>query len=255
MTQRDPSDAGTEAGLPDEPTSTSATPAEAFGGQWEDTPYGPLWTSKNAALPVASARPGSAGSAALLLDPGGWTRTPASPSRRIADELAPGERLLWQGRPRPGLILGVGDAIGISLVLLFLLGWTGIVASIAVRGLVAGGPSPRVLIPIGMAAVGLGVIAYIAWLEPRGRRLRSYGVTDRRALIVSGQLRPTVESVPLALARTVTLRLRGDGSGTIEFADFVRNCGEDECSPRFARIDDARRVHELILAAIPVRGR
>ncbi len=230
-------------------------PVPAYGGTWEDSRFGPLWVANGSSYPRTRSDLSRLEITPLDIAPAlrfeSWSLTPAGPSGRIEDELEPGERLIWSGRPRQGLHFGVANDIAVAVAVVFLLGWVGFAASIAVRNLAVGRAASQILIPSGMACVGLFFVAYILWLEPRGRGRTAYGLTDRRALIVSGQLKPTVESIPLQATATVRLKLNGDGSGCITFADYVRPCGEDECSPTFAGVEDARRVHGLVLAALP----
>jgi Bacterial PH domain len=169
-----------------------------------------------------------------------------SGEEQIRDELEWGERLLWSGRPRQGLRLGFPSDAGLVVVVLFLLVWTGLVMNGLRNNIADDRPLSDVLIPIVMALAGLFALVLVLFLEPRTRSTSFYGLTDRRVFLIHGLFRRKVESLPLHKMTNVGLRERRDRSGTITFEDFSRWCGDEKCTPQFARIDDARRVYELI---------
>jgi len=140
-------------------------------------------------------------------------------------------------------------------ILLFHTAWTAFVAILTAAFLIHGGPAAQVAIGSVMTCVGLGCIGYVAWFEPRGRARTAYGLTDRRALTVSGGRWATAESVYLSAVGTVLLRRHRDGTGTVEFADFEAPYGED-CTyvPGFRRIADVFVVRDLIEAGMSAWG-
>ena len=175
---------------------------------------------------------------------------------RIRNELAPGERLLWSGRPRGGIQLDRSDAALIPLSLV-----VGGFALIAVAATATPDFSVR-SVPATLVIVVLALYMLVGrfLIDARSRSTTAYGLTDRRALIigglfgsergsfvVGGLFRQQVVSLPLQDMTNVVLRERGDRSGTISFADFSRQYADDAtCTPAFAMIEGARQVYSLI---------
>lgn len=124
-----------------------------------------------------------------------------------------GERLLWTGRPRPGLRLSsatmrslLGSAIWAALAIFFAINiWRD-------------GISPSSLLT-SMAFVAFAVYNTVGrvglgwWLRSRTR----YAVTDRRVLIIEGGAQPAIQSVDLTPTTPIGADLRDDGSGTLTF--------------------------------------
>jgi hypothetical protein len=162
----------------------------------------------------------------------------------IHKELAPGEHLLWSGRPRR--VFDVGKLIEVFIALgmtgsgvyrivqnnwhltLFNLLWTGGCSIWLVKSLVIG---------------------------PWDRATQIYGLTDRRVLIIHRGFGRKVEAMPLHTMQDTNLRLaeRPNRNGTIGFADFAQACGYDNnelCMPEFFEVAEALQVAEQIGAAI-----
>ena len=165
-----------------------------------------------------------------------------------------GERQLWAGVPRQGLVLkpsDVGDIPMSLLVVGFAYLWMSTVLHdgnwlFAVYG------SP--LVPV--AAYGLiGRFWGDAWQRAR----TTYAVTNDRIIINSGLFTPTSRSLTLRLLGDVSLDERKDGSGTITFGPPRRGAAahttwrrgrrRGRVYPAFEMIPDARRVYVMILEA------
>ena len=83
-------------------------------------------------------------------------------------------------------------------------------------------PSPFALfVATGLLFIGLGIYLLVGrFCADRLYRSRLiYGITDRRAIIISGLRRRSVQSIYLSSLSTLTLEERRDGSGTIYFGD------------------------------------
>jgi hypothetical protein len=173
---------------------------------------------------------------------------------QIRRELEPGERLLWCGRPRPYPRLSKDTVLTTGfLAVVFVL------AAIAGTGsLVQQGPQVSQIPFAGFLLVSGGMAAYLLRVLPQRGSETAYGVTDRRAIIVHDAEHKRVERVPLHPAPKVVLTERrrgtnamrrpvpGDTIGSISFPDLKRGRGEDEYTPEFSRVEDARQVMALI---------
>lgn len=131
---------------------------------------------------------------------------------RIEDLLAPGEQLIWTGRPRQGLLLQWSDLAGVPLWL----GMSALVVEIIRNGLETGRGSLDFLAVTGAmasaCAFGLfGRFLLDGWLRAR----TAYGLTDQRLLILRGRRLTSIDRIRL---RQVHLRGgRRGGRGTIYF--------------------------------------
>ena len=149
----------------------------------------------------------------------------------IARVLRPGEALLWAGRRRQRFGLR-----GLSVVVLFL--WLGVlltlVATVQTGALVL------------LAVVAIAVSAALAEAIARDA---AYGLSDQRAVIVRGRVRPQVRSIPLQWLTDFQVTERPDGVGTIALDPSRRWTPPGRVAPAFEDIVDARRVHALIQRA------
>lgn len=128
-------------------------------------------------------------------------------------ELEPGEKLVWSGGPRQGLLFRATDAILVPFTLVA----CGLAILWEVEILTEDWPLPFVFIGAPFVLLTLyGVFGRFV-VDARLRARTAYGLTDRRAIILSGLLDLTVESIPLRALGDVTVEERPDGSGTITF--------------------------------------
>ena len=163
----------------------------------------------------------------------------------IERELEAGERLLWSGRPVPALWKreergNLGARIGVTAFSLF---WMWGASQSLVQALQAG-RTPTV-IDVGFPAFGLIFLfgAIKDWINPQsalaGRTF--YGVTDRRALIVTaGQKREVRSFAPhqIQLGR----RENPDGSGDVLLNDA--RVLEKDAPPRSFRLHTPQKSDE-----------
>ena len=171
----------------------------------------------------------------------------------LRDLLEPGERLLWSGRPRLGLMLRASDAMAIPFSLLwcgFAIFWEWGVVSIAQA------PCFFKLWSIPFVALGLYLVfgRFVVDAYQRGRTF--YGITDQRAVIMIEGLRRTVRTLALeGLAEIEFAEGRG-GRRTLTFGRDALGAyrglvlrgwpGSAGLAPRFEGIENASEVLRTI---------
>jgi Bacterial PH domain len=164
-----------------------------------------------------------------------------------------GEKQLWAGAPRLGVVFRSTDVFMIPFTLLwggFAVFWEATVARTKAPGffLLFGG----VFVLVGMY---ITVGRFIADAIRRGRTV--YAVTSERVIIVTGLFTPETKSLSLATLTDVTLTERSDGSGTITFGPTPYLAGMYVGTPwpgvprvpSLEMIPQARGVYDIIRTA------
>ena len=169
--------------------------------------------------------------------------------------LASGEKLLWIGTPRRGLMFRPWDAVLIP----FSLVWTGIASFFAYIGL-RSGPDMIASVGVFFCLVGIYITVGRFLVDMRTRSRTVYAITDQRALVIGSFLGQRVQSIPLKTLDTVELRVTPGGRGTIVLGSESRLSGFLSGSswpgaglqqaPRFERIANAQQVHVHLLEAM-----
>jgi hypothetical protein len=171
--------------------------------------------------------------------------------------LLPGERLLWSGRPKLGLVFRLADLYMVPLALLWIAGADDVLDS---RDLLADAPwafGPWAML---IGGVGLYMLAGRFLHDAFGRARLFYAVTDRRVLVLrTGRFRGGLRSIEIEYLPMLELRERRDGRGTLVFDLGEDNNtwggpfqGPDHLSPaladgaRFYRIEQPRLVYDLV---------
>jgi hypothetical protein len=179
----------------------------------------------------------------------------------IQPELLAGESLLWVGQPQKRVIFHSRD----WFVIPFSLMWGGfaIFWEWGASGHF-GKPAPDFFTLWGIPFVVMGQymiwgrFIYTAWRKSRTH----YGVTNKRAVILNAGSTRKVTDRNLANLDSMSLSVRSDGIGTIQFSSatiwnpglWARGPGRnnqidiDLSQPVFYDIEDARHVYELIQA-------
>jgi hypothetical protein len=178
----------------------------------------------------------------------------------IQRELDSGEKLLWSGRPKQGMVFRGSDVYMIPFSLLwggFAIYWEIMALSIQheERG------SVDVVFPlfgIPFVLIGLYMIFGRFIHDSKKRAKTIYGLTDRRAIIVSGLFSKTVKSLNLRSLSDVSLAERSNRSGTITFgqenqmANIYWGGGfagmNGSSVPKFELIDNAKEVYNQLIA-------
>ena len=176
----------------------------------------------------------------------------AAPEDELRSHLDPREKLLWAGRPAQRIVLTreVWYFIPLSVV------WLGIVGFIFWAELNRKTPD-RIALFVTACMLAFGIYIFIgrfvADLWSRSRLI--YGVTDRRAIVLSGVRRRSVQSIYLSSVSSLKLEERRDRSGTIYFGDqpsssYWHGDTWKGAGAQFIRIADANEVYTILHEAM-----
>jgi len=176
-----------------------------------------------------------------------------SMSSTVRFELAKGERLLWSGVPRQGVLFRPSDALMIPFSLL----WAGFAVFWELSVIRDGAPFFFALWGIPFILVGAYITVGRFFGDARRRSNTAYGLTNERIIISSGIFRPALKSLTLRTLSDLTLNQRSDGSGTITFGPTspftALNGGLDwpgmPRPPAFEFIPNAKQVYDMIREA------
>ncbi len=170
--------------------------------------------------------------------------------------LHPGERLLWAGRPKQGLLLRGEDAWLIPFALI----WSFFSLPGDFARLLSGGGFD--FFSFLFAIVGFYLLIGRFLIDMWLRAHTHYGLTERQALIVSDGFSQQIRYVNLKTLSDLKLTLRRGGRGTIELGKPKFNIFGPRASrafpwpgtgqylpPAFEAIPDAHRVYDLIVQA------
>jgi hypothetical protein len=163
-------------------------------------------------------------------------------------QLAPGERLIWSGKPKSGFRLSLQDLalIPFSLIL------CGIVFYWERNAFISRYPLTTQLWSIPFMLIGLHMLAGRFLVDALRRSTTFYGMIEDCILIVTNLIFRKVESVSLQTLPEISLSERNDGSGSILLGTVQYSSpGPDAICyypPTLDSIPEVRRVYELILA-------
>jgi hypothetical protein len=174
----------------------------------------------------------------------------ATHTMSIEFDLAPGERLLWTGMPRQGLMFRPADVLMVPFSLVWGAG------AVYWETMVIGRNAPLLFklwgVPFLFVAVYItfGRFIFDAWRRAR----TAYGLTTQRIIIASRNPLPSLKSLDLATLPTMALTERPDGTGTITFGANLVPWGAATWSgpprvPAFEAIPAAKAVYEQIRSA------
>lgn len=172
----------------------------------------------------------------------------------IQKELDFGERLLWAGTPKQGMIFRGSDVFMVPFSLLwggFAIFWE--IMALQIPSEKAGAVSivfPLFGIPF--VLVGLYLIFGRFIYDSMKRAKTFYGLTDQRAIIVSGLLSKGVKSLNLKTLSDVSLSEKKNGYGSIVFGQENQMMsmfmgggfpGMGTTTPKFELIENAKQVY------------
>ena len=167
-------------------------------------------------------------------------------------ELEEGERLLWAGQPPQGVRFSLLD---IALIP-FSLVWGGFAITWEVLAIVSGAPFFLALFGVPFVVVGLHLMVGRFFTDARERARTFYGVTDRRAIIVTNTPERRVQALDLEGQEGIGLRESSNGSGSIAFGGpaltpapgggWKASRPGKVLLPSFEKIADARAVYQIL---------
>jgi hypothetical protein len=137
----------------------------------------------------------------------------ASPQQQLQPYVRPQERLLWSGRPDPGVLFTGKDGFLIPFSLM----WGGFAIVWEVAAIVGTKGSSRwfVLWGIPFVCIGLYMIFGRFILKKRRKRETAYGLTDRRAMVAVGDR--SLSDSPVKHTPTSVRRSRDGRHATVTF--------------------------------------
>jgi hypothetical protein len=177
----------------------------------------------------------------------------------ISDVLDSGERFIWAGIPQQGFMLKSSDIFMIPFSLLwggFAIYWEYMALTITPDA--NNGTGADIVFPlfgIPFVLIGLYMIFGRFIHESKKRTKTFYGLTDRRAIIISGLFRKNVKSLNIRSLSDISLSESSNGRGTIIFGQenslnsiFMGGGfpGMTNETPRFEQISDAKMVFKSL---------
>ena len=181
---------------------------------------------------------------------------PDDPAIELSSRLQADEKLLWSGRPLGGFRFQSADLLLVPFSLMwggFAIFWEWSVVSHV--GADRGPPLFFALWGIPFVLVGLYLIVGRFFVDARRRESTIYGLTNRRALIISGIFGRYERSAMLAATPEIGIKETAARRGTITFGTvpfaFLADSGwpgtASRLPPRFEEIEDARTVYNLVV--------
>jgi len=178
---------------------------------------------------------------------------PQELEQELRTELTAGERLLWSGRPRTGVIFRLADGFN----LLFGIFWLGFVVYWILSAYQAGAPISFVAFGLPFLLIGFYMTVGRLVTDALQRKKMVYAVTNQRVIILQGIWNRSVHSLNLRSLPETHLIARSDGSGSIFFGQAASYGRYFRASGRmgafrltaFETIPNVRSVHEIILRA------
>ena len=129
----------------------------------------------------------------------------------LRPNLSPGEKLLWTGKPKQGLMLRSSDAFLIPFSLL----WGGFAVFWESSVVASGGPIFFMLWGIPFVLMGIYITVGRFFVDAYKRSKTIYGLTPDRVLIKSGIFSRDVKSINIKTLSDITINQKSDNSGTI----------------------------------------
>lgn len=180
----------------------------------------------------------------------------------VRRELDSGEKLIWAGIPKQGMVFRGSDIFLIPFSLVwggFAIFWEIMALSIPKEDSTAiAYVFPLFGIPF--VIIGLYIIFGRFIFDAKKRAKPFYGLTDQRVIIVFGSFSKGVKSLNLSTLSDVSLTEKNDLSGTITFGQEYQMAKfwsvnsfpsmEDKNVPKFELIENAKEVYNDLRAQL-----
>ena len=175
------------------------------------------------------------------------------PLSSLGFDLDRGERELWAGAPRTGIVFRSGDLMMVPFSLL----WGGFAFFWEFSVYQSRAPWHFRLFGLPFVLIGLYLIVGRFFVDAYRRARTAYLVTSDRVIIESGVFVRTTKSLNLRTLTDVTLTDSGNGIGTITFGPQLPGAAQfqgmawpgTQTTPAFDLIPDADRVYAIIRRA------
>ncbi len=174
----------------------------------------------------------------------------------LKPNLSSGEKLIWTGKPKTGILLRSSDIFMIP----FSLVWCGFVlvwetSVITTNVITTGAPFFFKLLGIPFVLVGLYITIGRFFVDAKKRANTIYGITEDRIIIKSGIFSRDVNSLNIKNLSDITLNQKADNSGTITLGptgfSYSMMQGVErpmvKQPPRFEYIEDVKTVYNKII--------
>lgn len=166
------------------------------------------------------------------------------------------EHIVWVGKAGGGIIFRTIDAFMIPFSLL----WGGFALFWEIMVLASGAPIFFALFGLPFVLIGLFLIfGRFVW-DARRRKHTLYALTDKRIIFRTGARTYQITTVNLADVKSLSLKLKPDGKGTINFYTHTLGVNVSKAlsglqlfglaNSGFELIDDAQEVYSKINALI-----
>ena len=170
----------------------------------------------------------------------------------FSGRLLPGERIVWSGRPRQGIVVTGRDVFLVPLGLL----WCGFAMFWTFMAIARHAPGLVTLLGLWFVCIGLYFVFGGLLLDAWVRRGMGYALTNRRILIVRLWPFDTFTALKLEHLLDIGLTEQRDGRGTVRFGPraMSRAGGSGfglwtpalDPTPQFMMIEDVRHVFDLV---------
>jgi hypothetical protein len=165
--------------------------------------------------------------------------------------LQPSERLLWSGRPQPGLMLQKADHILIPFSLI----WVGFTSYLVWARLPGSADIGLWITLMLMLVVGSYLLIGRFFHDAHIRSHITYGVTDRRILFLRQRRAAAFMALDIKALTALKLKLGKNNRGTIIFSKeklWIKRRNFEDSNvdfgpwPRFLGVENAKTIYELI---------
>ena len=170
----------------------------------------------------------------------------------LRSDLNPGEKLIWTGKPKTGIIFRSSDIFLIPFSLL----WGGFAFFWETSVIATGAPFFFRLWGIPFVLVGLYITVGRFFLDAKKRANTVYGITPLRVIIKSGLLSKNVKSLNIRTLSDITITEKAGNSGTITLGPsnigYSMMQGTEwpgtQQPPKLEFIEDAKTVYNKLIA-------